>query len=117
MGAFLYARQTQTLQTAQTYAFSVLVVAELLRALGARSEVKPVWRIPLRTNLPLIAVIVGSCALQLWSVRGGLLERVLKTATVPPLRLRLALSPSAPVPLAFLEIVKAVRLSRTKETP
>src|SRR5690606_39686337 len=38
LAAFLYALQTETLETARTYAFSVLVFSELLRSFGCRSE-------------------------------------------------------------------------------
>jgi Ca2+-transporting ATPase len=46
-----------TPETARTYAFAVLVFAELLRSFGARSETKPVWRISLFTNLNLLIVV------------------------------------------------------------
>ena len=42
---------------ARTYAFAVLVFAELLRSFGARSETKPVWRISLFTNRNLLIVV------------------------------------------------------------
>jgi len=35
-----------TPERARTYAFAVLVFAELLRSFGARSETKPLWHIP-----------------------------------------------------------------------
>ena len=44
---YLYVLKTGTPETARTYAFAVLVFAELLRSFGARSETKPVWRISL----------------------------------------------------------------------
>ncbi|RPI58976.1 MAG: cation-translocating P-type ATPase, partial [Planctomycetaceae bacterium] len=43
---FVYVLKGGTTETARTYAFAVLVVAELLRSFGARSEIKPVWQIP-----------------------------------------------------------------------
>ena len=43
---YLYFLKQGSTETARTYAFAVLVFAELLRAFGARSETKPVWRIP-----------------------------------------------------------------------
>src|SRR5262249_60735750 len=50
---------------ARDAAFSVLVVAELLRAFGARSETRTVWQIGLLSNWPLFAIGMGSLALHL----------------------------------------------------
>ncbi len=52
--------QTSTLEEARTAVFGVLVFAELLRAFGARSDTLSVWHIPLRTNVPLVAVVALS---------------------------------------------------------
>ena len=64
---YLYMLKTGTPETARTYAFAVLVFAELLRSFGARSETKPVWRISLFTNLNLVIVVAISFGLQVWS--------------------------------------------------
>ncbi|MDO8834849.1 MAG: HAD-IC family P-type ATPase [Vicinamibacterales bacterium] len=45
---------------------ATIVAAELLRSFGARSDHKPVWRVPLRTNLNLVAVVALSVGLQFW---------------------------------------------------
>ncbi|MDP2975914.1 MAG: cation-translocating P-type ATPase, partial [Anaerolineales bacterium] len=50
-------------ETARTYAFTVLVFAELLRSFGARSETKPIWRISLFTNINLVIVVAISFGL------------------------------------------------------
>ena len=52
--------KTGTPETARTYAFAVLVFAEILRSFGARSETKPVWRISLFTNVNLVIVVAIS---------------------------------------------------------
>ena len=49
---------------ARTQAFATLVFAELLRAFGARIETRPVWRIPLSTNITLVMVVMISFGLQ-----------------------------------------------------
>ncbi len=54
------------LATARNAAFSTLVIAELLRAFGARSEVKLVPEIGLFSNLRLFAIVAASFALQIW---------------------------------------------------
>jgi Ca2+-transporting ATPase len=50
---------------ARDAAFTVLVMAELLRALGARSSTRTVWQTGLRSNLRLAAVVAAGFALQL----------------------------------------------------
>src|SRR5262249_23030438 len=50
---------------ARDAAFSVLVVAELLRAFGARSETRTVWHMGLLSNWPLGVIVVASLGLQL----------------------------------------------------
>ncbi len=60
---YVYVLQAGTTETARTYAFAVLVFAELLRSFGARSESKPVWRISLFTNVNLVIVVAMSFGL------------------------------------------------------
>ena len=54
---YLYVLKAGIAETARTYAFAVLVFAELLRSFGGRSETKPVWRIPFFTNINLAIVV------------------------------------------------------------
>jgi Ca2+-transporting ATPase len=53
------------LVAARDAAFTVLVVAELLRAFGARSTVRTVWELGMRSNIRLLGVVVATLALQL----------------------------------------------------
>jgi Ca2+-transporting ATPase len=56
LSAFAYEWYTNgRLAEARDAAFSVLVTAELLRAFGARSEVKTIWQVGLFSNLRLLA--------------------------------------------------------------
>ena len=110
--AYFHALRTETPATARTAAFSVLVFAELLRALGARSEVKPVWRISLRTNVNLVLVVLASFAFQVWIQHSTTLGGFFKTSLVP-LAESVEMLVLAAVPLAVLEIVKVLRLTRT----
>jgi len=57
LGVYAHARQTRTAEVARTKALAVPVFAELLRAFGARRGHGPRRRIPLRTNLQLLAVV------------------------------------------------------------
>lgn len=96
---------------ARNAAFSVLVIAELLRAFGARSEVKPIWQVGLWSNMRLLGVVAASFALQLAIHHLPALQRLFDTA---PLALGqcLAWIGLGAVPLAILELRKALRQSR-----
>jgi Ca2+-transporting ATPase len=99
---------TGTLESARAAAFAVLVFAELLRAFGARSEIKPVWRISLLNNLNLVAVVLVSFGLQVWSQHSPTLGRILKTSYMPFADCLLLLA-VATIPLLVLELVKWIR--------
>lgn len=90
---------------ARTYAFTVLVFAELLRSFGARSERTSVWRIPLSTNMNLVAVVAVSLGLQVLSQHNAILSRFLKSSFMP-LTDALVLLALGIIPLAVLELVK-----------
>lgn len=108
---YLYILKTEPLETARTYAFTVLVFAELLRSFGARSETKQVWRISLFTNLNLVIVVAVSFGLQVWSQHNAILGRILKTSYMPFTDCLLLLALGA-IPLLVLEGVKMVRRAR-----
>ena len=108
---YVYVLKTGTTEGARTYAFAVLVFAELLRSFGARSEVKPVWRISLFTNVNLLIVVAMSFGLQVWSQHNATLGRFLKTSAMPFADCLLLLVVGA-IPLLVLEIVKVLRLAR-----
>lgn len=105
---YVYILKTESTEIARTYAFAVLVFAELLRAFGARSETKPVWRISLFTNLNLLLVVAVSFGLQVWSQHNDMLSRFLKTSSVPFYDCLLLVALGA-IPLLVLEVVKLVR--------
>jgi len=107
-GVYLYGLKTETPEMAQTHAFAVLVFAELLRSFGSRSEIKPVWRIPLLSNLNLFLVVSVSFALQVWSHHNEALGQFLKTSMLS-LSDCLMLLAVSPIPLAVMEAVKFTR--------
>src|SRR5438093_1064070 len=55
----------KNLAQARDAAFSVLMIAELLRAFGARSNTRTVWQVGLWSNVQLCVIVVASFALQL----------------------------------------------------
>jgi Ca2+-transporting ATPase len=65
LAAFAWHRSGGDLVGARDAAFTVLVVAELLRAFGARSTVRTVWELGMRSNLPLLGVVIATLILQL----------------------------------------------------
>ena len=104
---YLYVLRTGSPEAARSYAFTVLVFAELLRSFGARSETTPVWRISLFTNVHLVVVVALSFGLQLWSQHNAILGRFLKTSFMPYADGLLLLALGA-IPLIVLELVKVV---------
>jgi Ca2+-transporting ATPase len=116
LGVYLHALQAGDLGLARSYAFAVLVFAELLRAFGARSEIKPVWRIPLFSNLNLVLVVSVSFGLQVLSQHNTTLGRFLKTASMPLADCFLLLIVGA-VPLVIMEMLKVARSARRHGPP
>jgi Ca2+-transporting ATPase len=110
-GIYYYMLKMGSTETARTYAFAVLVFAELLRSFGARSETKPVWRISLFTNINLVIVVVISFGLQVWSQHNETLGRFLRTSTMSFTDGLLLLAVGA-IPLLVLEMVKVIRNGR-----
>ena len=114
-GVYSYVLRDGTVEKARTYAFAVLVFAELLRSFGARSARKPVWRISLLTNLYLVVVVFISCGVQVLSQHTAMLGTFLKTSYVPFADCFLLLGFGA-VPLIVREVVKVVGVSRPLRT-
>lgn len=104
--AYAYGLKFATLELARTYAFTALVFAELLRALGARSATRPLWFMNMRSNINLLAVIGASISIQVWSQHSELLARFFKTARMSYQDGLILLSISA-FPLIVLEIIKS----------
>jgi len=102
---FWNALQHESVETARTHAFSVLVFAELLRSFGARSDTRFLWEIGLGTNLRLLAVVVLSIALQIASHHIDWLGQILRTTHVPLIDCFTLLLIGA-IPLVVLEFSK-----------
>src|SRR6185503_1067226 len=108
---YLYGLKTETEALARTHAFAVLVFAELFRSFGCRSETKPVWRIPLLSNINLALVVALSFGLQVWSHHNETLGRFLKTSMMSGSDCMMLLLVST-IPLVVLEVVKFCRSGR-----
>jgi Ca2+-transporting ATPase len=100
-----------SLAEARNAAFSVLVIAELLRAFGARSDAKTVWQVGLFSNLRLFVIVVASFALQLAIHHFSALHMLFGTAPIS-LRQCIAWIALGAVPLMVLELQKVLRRSR-----
>jgi Ca2+-transporting ATPase len=107
--------QSSTVEVARSYAFTVLVFAELLRSFGARSETKPVWRISLFTNISLVAVVAITFGLQMLSQHNETFGRFLKTSSMPVSDWFLLLAIGV-IPLIMLEAVKIIRNAYRQKT-
>jgi Ca2+-transporting ATPase len=96
---------------ARNAAFSALVLAELLRAFGARSEVRTVLQVGLFSNMRLFVIVAVSFALQLLIHHFQVLEAVFGTEPIS-LAQCVAWTLLGSVPLVVLEISKVLRQSR-----
>ncbi len=111
LAVYVCVLRTRPVEAARTAAFTVLVFAELLRAFGARSATKPIWRRPFFSNLPLLGVVAGAVGFQFWSQHNVVLGRFLKSASLPAADFFWLLAAGA-IPLGVLEVVKAFRSGR-----
>jgi Ca2+-transporting ATPase len=104
------------LEDARDAAFSVLVIAELLRAFGARSNERTVWQVGLFSNLRLFGIVVASFALQLAIHHLPALQRLFGTApiTLPQCLAWMALGA---IPVTMLELWKVLQRSRQVGKP
>lgn len=117
LSAFAYAWYGDgNLAEARNAAFSVLVIAELLRAFGARSNERTVWQVGLFSNLRLFGIVAASFALQLAIHHLPTLQRLFGTEPMA-LRQCLAWVALGAVPLTVLELWKVVRRSRQVGQP
>jgi P-type Ca2+ transporter type 2C len=113
---YAHVLRTGTTAEARTAAFSVLVFGELLRAFGARSATKPIWRIAPLVHRPLLLVVAFSFGLQWWSQHNATFGSFLRTTPVSFADGLLLLALGA-IPLIALEIVKVVRRARQAGMP
>jgi len=104
------------LEHARDAAFSALVIAELLRAFGARSETRTIWQVGLLSNIQLFVIVVASFALQLAIHHLPALQALFGTAPIS-LGQCVAWVVLGSVPLCALELRKVLWRSRAVRKP
>jgi len=98
---------------ARSYAFSILVVAEVLIALAARSRTRTLFEIGALSNARLFAVVAFTIALQFVCDRTGLLDAVLRTGRLSWTECAMVLALGA-IPVTALETWKLARRARPR---
>ncbi|MGE0022639.1 MAG: cation-translocating P-type ATPase [Hyphomicrobium sp.] len=108
LAAFAYElRVDGDLANARNAAFSVLVIAELLRSFGARSETRSIWEVGLFSNVRLFLIVAVSFALQLVIHHSPLLERIFETEPISVAQCAAWIGLGL-IPVSVLEAVKLV---------
>ena len=97
-----------SLAQARNAAFSTLVIAELLRSFGARSEVHTVFQVGLFSNMRLFAIVMISLALQLLIHHLPVLETLFGTEPLSLVQCAVWLALGA-IPLLVIELGKILR--------
>lgn len=98
----------------QTMVFTTLTFTQMAHLLGIRSETQPLWRLGLRSNLPLLGAVALSMAMQLVTIYVPAFNGFFHTAPLTAIELLICVGCSALVWLAA-EAEKAwrVRSGRT----
>ncbi|WP_231383509.1 cation-translocating P-type ATPase [Methylobacter luteus] len=103
-----------SLEQARDAAFTALVIAELLRAFGARSEQRTIWQIGLFSNLRLFLIVAASFALQLAIHHVPMLQALFQIEPVS-LNQCVAWIGVGSIPLMVLELRKVIRRPRARK--
>ncbi len=108
IGAFMYGLETVSLEVARTYAFTVLVASEALRAFALRSRTRMLPQIGIGSNLRLVAVSVLTIGMQALALTWAPLRDFLR---MTPITWQAAgvLGLLALVPITVLELWKPLR--------
>jgi len=75
----------------QTMVFTVLILGQMAHIMGIRSETEPLWRLGLRTNLPLLGAVVLTFVLQMATIYVPALNPIFKTQPLSLLELGVCL--------------------------
>src|SRR6266446_1163612 len=112
LSAFAYVWSIdKNLAQARDAAFSVLMIAELLRAFGARSDTRTVWQVGLLSNVQLCVIVVASFALQLVMHYLPAMQRLFGTSPISLSQCIVWVALGA-IPLGVIEFWKVLRRSR-----
>jgi Ca2+-transporting ATPase len=85
---------------AQTIVFTTLTLTQMAHVLAIRSEIDSIWKIGLRSNLPLLGAVALTCAFQLAVVYAPFAQPWFKTTSLPAGELALCVGASSIVLLA-----------------
>jgi Ca2+-transporting ATPase len=110
LATFHWALEARGLEHARTVAFTVLVCAEVFRALAARSETRLFWEVGAFTNLRLLAVLVLTVVLQLAIVQVPQTRTIFDVRPLTPEEALISLGLGL-IPVTALEISKLLRRS------
>lgn len=102
------------LEQARDAAFTTLVIAELLRAFGARSEQRTIWQIGLFSNMRLFLIVAVSFGLQFAIHHVPILQTMFQ---IEPVSLNQCAGwiGAGFIPLIVLELRKVIRRPRAKK--
>jgi Ca2+-transporting ATPase len=115
LGVFAYELYIDnSLEQARDAAFTALVIAELLRAFGARSEQRTIWQIGLFSNLRLFLIVAVSFALQLAIHHVSMLQKLFQIEPVTLNQCVVWIGVGS-IPLIILELRKVIRRPQTKK--
>ncbi len=115
LGMFAYELYiNDSLEQARDAAFTTLVIAELLRSFGARSERLNLWQIGLFSNMRLFLIVAVSFALQLAMHHVPMLQALLQIGPVT-LNQCAAWTGAGFIPLIVLELRKVIQRPRAKK--
>jgi len=115
LGVFSYELYIDnSVEQARDAAFTALVIAELLRAFGARSEQRTIWQIGLFSNLRLFLIVAVSFGLQLAIHHVPMLQKLFQIEPVT-LNQCVAWIGVGFIPLIILELRKVIRRPRAKK--
>jgi Ca2+-transporting ATPase len=106
---FAWALRTRGVEEARNLTFAVLVFSELLRAFAARSDRLVFWQVGAFSNLVLLAIVLGSIALQIGLHELPFTQRLFGLTELPWSDVGRCLL-AALVPVSLLEVAKLVRL-------
>jgi Ca2+-transporting ATPase len=115
LGMFAYELYiNNSLEQARDAAFTALVIAELLRSFGARSDRLNLWQIGLFSNMRLFMIVVVSFALQLAMHYIPMLQALLQIEPVTPKQCAAWIGVGF-IPLVILELRKVISRYRSKQ--
>ncbi|MBI2931603.1 MAG: cation-translocating P-type ATPase [Planctomycetes bacterium] len=97
-----------SLHEARAYAFSTLVIEQVLRSFAFRSRTRALWEVGLFSNLRLMLVAVATIGFQLTIHHSDFLQQALKTSRLDASDIARVIVLAA-IPVTLLEISKLLR--------